>query len=912
MSFLYELLIQSLIVIYDFIFSIIYSMIEEPVLAIIGLSIIINLLVLPLYEKADQIQKEEQIKSLKMKDMVKHIRKTFHGDERFLILSAYYKIEHYSPFNTLKEAIPLALQIPFFMAAYKYISSLEFLDGVSFLMIKNLLAPDEMFKISSYNLNILPILMTMVNIISGYIYSKDGTSRQRIQIYVTAIIFLVLLYNSPSILVIYWLMNNIFSLGKNIYFRYHKEGRRILINITSVVLIVLIVIGIISSRIASLTDRLVAELLMIVCIINIMYSFIKLYIDDQPNIQNKNIISDFFSKRLTPEMLNIKKNLINLILLETGFVVLAGLYIPSSVLAASANEFVDSSTGDFLWSLLSYPTVVYAGILVIWLTVVVFSQNPVKRYYIISALWIFFGIALLNQFLFDPNVGSLYADLTFDNSIVFTLKTLLLNVAGSIIIAAILWFIYDHKKKAMNALLIIISFALLIMSMNNVRIIKDTLLDNNISGSDGSKPLKLSKNGKNVVVFMLDRAIGEYVPYIFNEKKELAEAYEGFTYYPNTISFGTHTNFGSPGLFGGYEYIPSEMNKRDNLSLAEKHDQALKLMPVLFMNNGYNVVICDPPYAGYQDVPDLSIYDEYPNINAYVFKGKYNSVFQDIYIDNARGAQKHNFLVYSIFRCSPIFMKKYLYDNGKYIGKAITKNYYPQGFIDTFSVLRSLSDITEIRDDNQDYFMLLQNNTPHNPVALNPPDYAIDNDPIDYDIKYSDREYEGKEMHIRSYSDWSHYCVNIATYSELVNWLDFMKENDVYDNTRIILVADHGYYLDQFDYLEHPDGLDIESLQPLLMVKDFDSKEPFKTDYTFMTNADTPIIAMDGVIENPINPFTNEPVTDKLKKEGKLLVTTSDNWVVSQNCGNTFETGSGTWWSVHDNIYDMNNWKKEY
>lgn len=53
--------------------------------------------------------------------MVNKIKGAFKGDERFMILSTYYRIEKYHPFYSVKEAIPLILQIPFFIAAYKYI-----------------------------------------------------------------------------------------------------------------------------------------------------------------------------------------------------------------------------------------------------------------------------------------------------------------------------------------------------------------------------------------------------------------------------------------------------------------------------------------------------------------------------------------------------------------------------------------------------------------------------------------------------------------------------------------------------------------------------------------------------------------------------------------------------------------------
>ena len=106
---------------------------------------------------------------------------------------------------------------------------------------------------------------------------------------------------------------------------------------------------------------------------------------------------------------------------------------------------------------------------------------------------------------------------------------------------------------------------------------------------------------------MLDRAMGAYIPYIFNEKPELKEQFSGFTYYSNAVSFGMSTNIAIPALLGGYEYTPWELNKRDSETLVSKHNEALKVMPVLFDQNGYEVTVFDPTYANYQVIPDLSI-----------------------------------------------------------------------------------------------------------------------------------------------------------------------------------------------------------------------------------------------------------------------------------------------------------------
>ena len=66
------------------------------------------------------------------------------------------------------------------------------------------------------SINVMPLLMTAINLISGFIYTKEFAFKDKLQLYVLAGVFLVILYQSPSGLVLYWTMNNLFSLCKNI------------------------------------------------------------------------------------------------------------------------------------------------------------------------------------------------------------------------------------------------------------------------------------------------------------------------------------------------------------------------------------------------------------------------------------------------------------------------------------------------------------------------------------------------------------------------------------------------------------------------------------------------------------------------------------------------------------------------
>ena len=223
---LYKLLIGPLELLFEVIFALVNHVMDNPGISIIFLSLAVNLLVLPLYNRADAMQEEERETEKRLGHWVKHIKKTFKGDERYMMLQTYYRQNGYKPTYALKGSVSLLLEIPFFMAAYNFLSGLPLLEEVSFGPISNLAAPDAMFMIGSFSVNVLPILMTAINLVSSAIYTKGLPTKSKVQLYVMAGLFLVLLYDSPSGLVFYWTLNNVFSLVKNIICQF-KQPKKI-------------------------------------------------------------------------------------------------------------------------------------------------------------------------------------------------------------------------------------------------------------------------------------------------------------------------------------------------------------------------------------------------------------------------------------------------------------------------------------------------------------------------------------------------------------------------------------------------------------------------------------------------------------------------------------------------------------
>ena len=542
--------------------------------------------------------------------------------------------------------------------------------------------------------------------------------------------------------------------------------------------------------------------------------------------------------------------------------------------------------------------------------------------------------AVVDYMFFGTKLGNLSSMLQYDIAFHYSLKECLINLGVLALCGAAVLTLWLKRGKLVRAVFPVLILAVAGMSVYNIAGIRSELpqIRKLVEQESGEKAsFTLSRNGKNVIVFMLDRGISSYVPYLFQERPELRRQFDGFTWYPNTLSFGCTTNTGSPALFGGYEYTPEELNKRVSESLAEKHNEALKVLPVLFSEAGYEVTVCHPPYAGYTEIPDLSIFDDCDGIKAYNTE---NGQFADQteLIASRQKIWNRNFFCYSIMKISPLVIQSGLYQGGQYfntqdldsmlhhtqfISDRSVSHGLDESFMNAYSVLCALPDITHITGDSLNTYLAINNGTAHDVMLLREPEYepALYVDNTVYDAEHEDRfTCEGRTMQVDIPYTMKHYQCNMAAFLQLGRWFDYLRDQGVYDNTRIILVADHGHGMAQFKDMifgewvgntwHHPQ--DVMSYNPLLMVKDFAGKG-FHVDDRFMTNADTPILALDGLLNAPVNPFTGKAITDEPKsaEEHHILYTDiSDPW---DNNGNTFLPDR--WYALKgQNIFDLSAW----
>ncbi|MBP3238301.1 MAG: YidC/Oxa1 family membrane protein insertase [Lachnospiraceae bacterium] len=891
---LYNLVIGPLEILYKYVFVAIYRLTSNPLYSLFGLSLVVSLITLPMYNRADTYQKEDRKRRRRMEKYLKHIKATFRGEERYYMTQEYYRGQSYKPLYSIKGSLSLLLQIPFFIAAYNYLSNVQGIYNVLFIK------PDGWIRFGNLKINALPIIMTLVNLVAGIIYSNGMKWKEKWQIFVLPLVFLVILYNSNAALVLYWTFNNIFSLIKNIVIRTGNSKRvmKFLAVVMYLLGMILFTYYMIEAVIVMSAPQTSATytITSLVCLYIYFWPIIisEIMKKKADKLQEKSVQSGDKEEHIEETFKDF--SLKRLFCIEVALVILMALYIPYTIFSSSPSEIFGYNLKS-LWDITIYCLCIFGGVFIVWGNVVCGLMKKEKRKGFEKALITAYFVIILDFFIFKTNLGVVNPIFRFDRGYNVKWQYILGSIVAFAISISLIMVIVVKCANKLLVPIVVITLSMVVVSGNNmiktvrgIQSYSDSISEK--GNTDNDRVFTFSKNGKNVVVLMLDRAIGAYIPYIFDEKPELAEIYDGFTFYPNTVSLGGSTNVGSPSIFGGYEYIPRE-NEKSKMDYKERRIQAMKVMPIMFAENGYNVILSNLPFPGIYN--ELSIFDEFPQITSYDLKDKY--AYLDY--DNISKIKKTNMISYVLMKAAPIFAQNFLYDEGAYFNVSFAAATGHEGASDYY-MLDNLNNMTGISETEDNNIFIFTNELPHAPSELQLPDYTMEEiiDNSGFDVKKA-HVVDNRIMKMDKYWQYAHYHANAASIILVGKWLDYLKKCGVYDNTRIIITSDHGFGLEQFDELITDDGLDAEQYNCLLLVKDFESKG-FHVDNKFMCNADVLWLATEKIIDEPRNPFTGKIIDSSNRNEAVYDVITEGIPTDSQK----------TYYNVHDNIFDKNNWTK--
>ena len=883
MNILYTVIIYPITLLIEFIFVFVQNFFKETGIAILCMSGTVSILCLPLYMVAEKWQETERAIQKQMASKISKIKSAFKGDQRYMILSAFYRQSRYHPVFAMRSTFGLLVQIPFFIAAYSYLSHLDALNGTSFFFINDLSKPDMLIPIAG-GLNLLPILMTAINCTAGIIYTQGFAIKDKIPIYGIALIFLILLYNSPSALVLYWTLNNIFSLAKNGYLKLPFRRKHFLMfAIISLFAMLAAYYSLFVFHGNPGFRILVAVIFLALGILPWTFSFFTRV------AEKLHVIS------WTPgEYIALFAITILIIWASTG------VFLPSLLIGASPQEFsyIDNSKTPLYFI---FNTALQAfGLFIFWpLAIFFLVSKKTKSVFAIFMAAISF-CALCNIFAFSGNYGNISSYLVFDGTPSHNSREILLNIFVLLVLSAFtLFFYYRGFKKTLSFISITLFIAIASISVKMVysinlefKRLSSYYAPGQSTDETISPLLQLSKTGKNVLLIMLDMAESVFIPYIFEESPELNEKFDGFIYYPNTVTFNGYTKGGAPPVFGGYDYTPLGINKRNDITLKEKYNEALHLLPILFSQSGFSVIVTDPPYADGNWIPDLRIYDDLADVQAYITDGVFTERWlkqNNITLPTHSDVLRRNILWYAMFRELPLAFRQAVYFKGSWcasFSEARIRN-----FLNGYAVLDYLAELTAFEPLQNNTAIFMVNNTAHESLFLEAPIYKPQLSVTGYGSGRFNREVK--------------YHANTAAIKRISEYFDFLKYQNVYDNTRIILVSDHGV-LDNSYVTKTGLPFHVDHYNPVLLVKDFNAAGELKTDMAFMSTADVPAIAMMGLIENPVNPFTGNAITDDKKLDPLLILTGR----VHDKNDYEIELGVHNTHYLKDNIFDEKNWTK--
>jgi membrane protein insertase Oxa1/YidC/SpoIIIJ len=863
---LYTLFIWPVRFILEFLFVLFNRIFDAPGPSVIFLSIVVNTFSLPIYLIADRWQKEERNLQKRMKKKIADIRAVFKGDERQMILTTYNRQMGYSPVFVLKASIGLLLQIPFFIAAYQFLSHTGMLSGVSFLFLKNLILPDGLLRLNlpltgTIVINVMPVLMTAVNLASSLIYAKDLEKREIIQLFAMAFVFLLLLYNSPSGLVLYWTMNNVYSLVKNTAQAVLKKpGQALQFAVSFFALIFLVLIW--SGRASVERYRLlftgIALALMAAPLVwrGLLRLLDEAGNDPSPRKADKSLCP---GPAKNNDMTVLYVSAIAVLFLLTGFL------NPAQVLSASAADFERPLI--FIWRTLLQG---FAFLVMIPLFARALAPFGVRRVLAAGAAALALS-CLISYFALSASYGVMDRNFRLDDTErllhAFPLWISITTPLASILVAAL--FIALGRDRLLAAFFQAGAAALLVLGIVNMvslgrqtgvlsRLEAQTSVESPEGSSGFPAAFPLSRTEQNVFIVFFDRAQGTAFTDALGYMPDLQGQLDGFVFYPNTLSFGSCTVTGVPTMLGGYEYTPSAINKRKDELLVDKVNEALTALPRLFGKAGFRVSISDPVIANMQSVPDISIFLDLPNVSARVLSGKLSDRFrQEFPNTEEKTTDTFDFDIlfrYGLFRASPPALRYGIHYKGQWWKEAAYNSYGRA--VAEFSSLYYLPKLCPV-DSDTGTLNIFMNAVTHESGAYNAELFP---QPKTVLFDESEAALYGSE------NNAEYMYTFLSAMKQFVIWLDYLKKHDVYDNTRIIVVSDHGghYHSGNIEFTE------MESHNPVLLVKDFDSRGTVKISPELMTHADTPALAAAGLL-GP-GPEDNEKEPEGLAERNRPLV----------------------------------------
>jgi YidC/Oxa1 family membrane protein insertase len=199
----------------------IYKVIPNYGIAIIILTLLTKIILFPLGNKSYKSMNDmKRMQPLMMEIREKHKDDKKKMNEETMALYRTYKI------NPMGGCLPMVVQLPVFFALYRMLyQAIELRHAPFFGWINDLSAPDRLFEFGfsvpfmepPFGIPVLTIVMGATMFLQQKMSPPPGDPTQAKLMMFMPLIFTVIFINFSAGLVLYWLINNVFSIAQQYY-----------------------------------------------------------------------------------------------------------------------------------------------------------------------------------------------------------------------------------------------------------------------------------------------------------------------------------------------------------------------------------------------------------------------------------------------------------------------------------------------------------------------------------------------------------------------------------------------------------------------------------------------------------------------------------------------------------------------
>jgi hypothetical protein len=884
--------IQSLL---SLAFGLYVSMTGNYGASLILLSLTVTGLTAPLYYLAERWKLAEDEAKARMDRDVSSIKKNYTGQKRFYLIRNARRIHGYRTSMAIKASFGLFVQIPFFLAAYEFLSSFAGYRGVPFLLIPDLGKPDGILG----GLNVLPLAMTTINLISAAIYNRSRPLKESVPLVAMATAFLALLYGKPAALLVYWTSNNVLSLLKNLFFPAKRidgaasasPGLAEVIRLLKPALPAACFAAAVSAQAWWLIarDRSYEICLVITALIAVMTSMWSMIRVLRSNPLDRSLrrlaplafswglfaVSAWFvvfARRQNAYISNPNIKLLTTLLADVAGLIAASIALSGNKVAAGVSAPRPKAAGDhldaaafvcsvifvssYLW-VLSPLQFYFSSPADVGMSLASLFWGNLARAAVTSALLAGIGLVLARGRLAALSVvgvsvcvclaafalitGGRYGvldEFALDRAALLDRPSPLMMldipvVAGAVLLAS--WL--ARARRRLMVPLVCALFAVMAAQVGlaaakaDASSFAETIVpDGEDLPDDAFSVNRFTKTGRNVVYIIPDMLNGNYVGDLVSERPELADRLAGFVWFPNAVSAGSHTALSLPAMYGGVDFEPIRLKSLPGTGLDKLNRAADRLFGGV-ADLGFAVSAADPMYSSAPASIPGSVVTKSSDYAAYWTRRDGRKTGLD-----SAGAKRPLLTLLALFRSAPFSLKRALYDNGSWVvfRKSFQFDYIERKTIRNYGYLDLLPELSSTTAKG-DSFIFLHTQFTHEP-------YGVDAEGKVVSGGYPDPE-------TKSFVDARGARLSGAKFLDfLARWTEWMRQAGVYDNTLIIVVADHGNnYRDHgitFEgSLDNPvDQVFLSRVRPAFLVKPFRSNGPFSADDRLLSNADAPAI----------------------------------------------------------------------